>query len=77
MDRIKTRTYYIWSSQTGFKHWILVETIVTDSIEIKNILNEYKNIYGDVGPVFATINTPKEYLILLEFNYDIYEFVQE
>ena len=77
MDRIKINTYYVWLSKTGFTHWILLTIAVASKIELYNVLRLMKETYGDVGQIFATINCPKEYLIMIGENDDVYEFVQE
>ena len=77
MDRIKTRTYYFWLSKTGITHWILLKVMVDSYEELCKLLQAFKRKYDDVGQVFTTINTPKEYLINIGEDDDIYEFVQE
>lgn len=75
MDRI--RTYYVWLSKTGFTHWILLTIIVASKNELSDVFQLMKNLHGDVGQIFATINCPKEYLILVDDRNDVYEFIQE
>ena len=75
MDRVTT--YYVWLSKTGFSHWVLLTAIVASNNEVNDILQLMKNLHGDVGQVFATINCPQEYLMLIDDRNDVYKFIQE